>query len=61
MNEWLFRLWFDFWKNEKGETNIVAIILIIVIVIGLVIIFRDRITTLIGSIFDQIDSQMNGL
>lgn len=47
--------------DERGDTNIVAIILIIVIVIGLVIIFRDRIEQIISSVFDNIDSKVDGI
>lgn len=45
-------------KEEKGETNIVSIIFIIIIVIGLAIIFRDRLTELINSLFDQIEEDV---
>lgn len=68
MQNYLCQLWLRkkrFWnyllKNQKGETNVIAIILIIVIVLGLVVIFRDRITALIGSLFDQVDSKSNML
>ncbi len=53
--------WHSFFKNTRGETNIVAIILIIVVVIGLVVIFRDRITILINNIFDKIDAEVNNI
>ena len=36
-------------KDERGEVNLIAILLIIVVVVGLVIIFRDSITTLINT------------
>lgn len=45
-------------KDKKGETNIVSIIFIIIIVIGLAIIFRDRLTDLINSLFDQIEEDV---
>ena len=52
------RNWFaSLIRDEKGETNVVAMILIIVIVIGLVVIFKDRISALIGNLFDKIDSR----
>ncbi len=51
----------SFFKDSRGETNIVAIILIIVVVIGLVVIFRDRITILINNIFDKIDTEVNNI
>lgn len=48
-------------KDERGETNVIAIILIIIIVIGLVVIFKDRLSSLIGKLFDKIDSRTNKL
>lgn len=44
--------------EKNGETNIVAILFIIIIVIGLAIIFRDRLTSLINSLFDQIEDDV---
>ena len=44
-------------KNERGEANIIAIILVLAIVIALAIIFKDSITKLFnriwGSLFDK--------
>lgn len=44
-----------FIRNEDGETNLVAILLIIVVTVALVAIFKDRITDLINTIFDAIN------
>lgn len=44
----------DLFKKENGETNIIAIVLLIVIVIALTVIFRQQITTLINSIWAKI-------
>ncbi|MDF2558063.1 MAG: putative Flagellin, Flp1-like, domain [Bacillales bacterium] len=56
------RKWFStLIKDERGETNVVAMILIIVIVIGLVLIFKDRLSALIGNLFDKIDSRTETL
>ena len=44
-----------FWTEEEG-LGTVEIILIIVVIIGLIVIFRTRLTSLIGNIFDTIDS-----
>ena len=41
-------------KEERGEVNLVAILLIIVVVVGLVVIFKDNIEALIGNIFSKI-------
>ena len=41
------------WKDDRG-IGVVEIILILVILIGLVIIFKSQIETIIGSAFDAI-------
>lgn len=47
-------------KDESGETNIIAIILILAIVIALAIIFRNQLTGLFnkiwGSLFQNVDN-----
>ncbi|MCI6582187.1 MAG: Flp1 family type IVb pilin [Oscillospiraceae bacterium] len=48
----------DFMKNEEGETNLVAILLIIVVTVALVAIFKDRITDLVNGIFDKIGKEV---
>lgn len=48
--------WEDFKTEEKGAAEIVAIILIIVVVIAMVVIFRDRIETIIEGVFDDADT-----
>ena len=48
--------WKDFWREEDGMGT-VEIILIIVVLVGLVIIFKSQITELVESIFDKITSQ----
>lgn len=44
-----------FFKNEDGEVNIIAIVVLIGIAILLALIFKDRIAELINSLFDTID------
>lgn len=44
----------DFAKEERGEANIIAIILIIVVVIGLAAIFREGITEVVTNIMNAI-------
>lgn len=50
----------DLVKNENGETNIIAIILILAIVIALAIIFKSQLSSLFNkiwsSLFDNVDS-----
>ena len=48
----------DFIREENGMGT-VEIILIIVVLVGLVIIFKDRITDLVNNIFDKITKETN--
>ncbi|MBQ7120839.1 MAG: hypothetical protein IJO03_01110 [Clostridia bacterium] len=42
----------SFFKGEKGEANIIAVILVLAIVIALVLIFRKNITQMVDSIWE---------
>ena len=42
----------EFWKDERGVG-----VLVLVVLIGLVIIFKKQITTLLQNIFKEINSQ----
>ena len=44
-------------RTEEDGIAVVEIILVIVVFIGLVLIFKSQLTTLINSIFDTITSQ----
>lgn len=48
----------DFLKEEEGMGT-VEIILIIVVLVGLVIIFKEQITKIVNSIFSKITTQTN--
>lgn len=48
----------EFWKEEDGMGT-VEIILIIVVLVGLVIIFKTQLTELVGNIFTKITKQSN--
>lgn len=45
--------------REEDGMGTVEIILIIVVLVGLVIIFKDRITSLVDNIFDKITKETN--
>ena len=45
--------------DERGEVNLVVILLIIVVAVGLVVIFRERITDLINNIFYKIGTEVD--
>lgn len=51
------------WRFEKDNRGIgtVEVILILVVLIGLVVIFRDQLTTIINSIFARIVTDTNAL
>ena len=44
----------EFWDNEDGN-GVVEIVLILVILIALIVIFKDKISTFISNAFSQID------
>lgn len=50
----------EFWKEEEA-VGVVEIILILVVLIGLVIIFKDQLTGLVKSILSKITSQSNSI
>ena len=45
----------DLWKDERGIST-VELILIMVVLIALVLIFKEQITSLVNDIFDTITS-----
>lgn len=50
----------DALDNEAG-IGVVEVILILVVLIGLVIIFKDQLTTLVESTFSKINSESSGI
>lgn len=48
----------QFWLEEDGMGT-VEIILIIVVLVGLVIIFKNQITTIVNTLFDKITAKTN--
>lgn len=46
----------EFWKQEDG-VGVIEVVLILVVLIGLVIIFKGQITQLLQNIFKEIHSQ----
>lgn len=72
MNDALLKLWIgaqiwwgNFWDDLKSEENgaveIITMALIIVVVIALAVIFKDRLKDIIGSVFDQTDTAVDTL
>lgn len=50
----------EFVVSEEG-IGVVEVILILVVLIGLVVIFKNQLTSLVSSIFKKITSQSNGI
>lgn len=48
--------WNAFWRQEEG-VGVIEIVLILVVLIGLVIIFKTQITKLLENIVKEIESQ----
>ena len=46
----------EFWKDEQG-VGVIELVLVLVVLIGLVIIFKKQITTLLQNIVKEINSQ----
>lgn len=51
---------FSHLKDERG-IGVVEVILILVVLIGLVIIFKEQLTQLVQSIFEKITSESGGI
>jgi Flp pilus assembly pilin Flp len=50
----------EFWEDQRGM-GVVEVILIIVVLIGLVIIFKTQITEVVNDIFEKIVSQSSSI
>lgn len=48
----------EFWKNESGM-GVVEVILIILVLVGLALIFKNQITSIANSIFNSITQQVD--
>lgn len=53
--------WIKGFNKDNEGIGVVEIILILVVLIGLVVIFRDQLTTIINSIFARIVNESNAL
>ena len=50
----------DFWMEEDGA-GVVEIILVLVVIIGIVLIIKKQLTSLVNTIFNKIQSQSNSV
>ena len=61
-NRILMRMVIPFAKlSDNSGVGVIEVILILLVLVGLVIIFKDQITSLAKSIFSNINSQVGGL
>lgn len=49
----------DFMEEERGESNFVAVLLIIVIAVAVATIFRSQITNLVSNVFNSVTNFTN--
>ncbi len=56
MMKWIGKEWLAFLREEDG-LGVIEVVLILVVVIGLVILFKKQITDLLESIFKEIEKQ----
>ena len=50
----------DFLQEEEGS-GVIEVLLIIVVIISLVLLFKNQLTSLVGTILSKITSQANGV
>lgn len=50
----------SFTKDERGEVNVVAIVVLIGVAVLLAILFKEQVTALITSLFDKINDTADG-
>lgn len=46
-------------KSQKGEINMIAIVLILIVVIILAVIFKDSMQNLLKTIFTRLENDIN--
>ena len=49
----------DFFTDEQGDTNMISIILVLVIVIALAALFRNNIREMVNAMWDTISGDFN--
>ena len=53
--------WINALQEEKEGIGVVEVILILVVLIGLVVIFKSELTTIVNDIFSRISSESSGI
>ena len=60
MKETMLRVLQDFIREEEG-VGVIEVVLILVVLIGLVIIFKDQLTSLVEKLLSKITKQSNSI
>ena len=48
-------------KQERGESHLMSVILVIVIILGVIFIFREKLTEIVNLLFGKVTGFMNDL
>lgn len=48
----------DFFVDEEGDTNLISIVLVLVVVLALAVVFRENIAKMVNDMWDQIGKDM---
>lgn len=51
----------DFFTDERGDTNLISIVVVLVIVMALAVVFRENITTLVEGMWQSIFKDANSV
>lgn len=51
----------DFFTNENGDTNMISIVVVLVVVLGLAILFKKNATTFVEKLWKTIDTKSGSL
>lgn len=48
----------DFFVNEEGDTNLISIVLVLVVVLALAVVFRKNIANMVNSLWGTVNDDM---
>lgn len=51
----------DFFTDENGDTNMISIVVVLVVVLGLAILFKDKATAFVNKLWGTINSKADSL
>ena len=47
------------WGDERGDTHIIAIILVLIVLIALAVIFKDQLIGIVNNLFGRVNDDLN--